>query len=196
MPLPTPDSLFYRYDPPIILVNLKLAKDAGDAMASILPEMKKWYKGNSEAVSYRINTSHLASPNPSQLHVVNVQLGGRRKAVDKVTQSFLKTNPLAKIVIVLDTHTVQDGQFITKVTNDSIESDVLGPVRCRSLEIFTYRHGQDSSKIPSNRAGGDSVQRTWRRTWAQGAHCQHFVWGERQQLRHKEFDDGRVSEFV
>jgi len=138
MSLPAQDSLFYRYDPPVILVNLKLAKDAGDAMASILPEMKKWYKGNSEAVSYPANTSRLAFPNPSQLHVVDVQLGARRKAADKVTQSFLKTNPLAKIVIILDTHTAQDGQFITKITKNSMESDVLGPVRYRSLRVFTY----------------------------------------------------------
>ena len=55
---PSKHSLFYRYDPPVLIVNLTLGNDAGDAIGSILPEMKKWYRGNDKAVSYHASTWH------------------------------------------------------------------------------------------------------------------------------------------
>jgi len=71
-----------------------------------------------------------------QLHVLKVQLGGKRKAADKALVAFLEKNSLAKIVIVVDTHTDQEGRFITKTSANFVESDVLGPVRGKAPKII------------------------------------------------------------
>jgi hypothetical protein len=56
--------------------------------------------------------------------------------VSKEAKDFFEQNPLAKIVILLDTHTAQDGQFLVKVTTGAkgqtyMHTDTLGPVSCQ-----------------------------------------------------------------
>ena len=53
---------------------------------------------------------------------------------------FLQSNPLAKIVIVLDTHSVQDGQLSYHET-DSQYTDWLGNVCSQTVSLA-------STKIP------------------------------------------------
>ena len=53
---------------------------------------------------------------------------GKRPVKQKGVEEFLVLNPLAKIVIVLDTHSTQGGDLVNKVTGNMVESDTIGPV--------------------------------------------------------------------
>jgi hypothetical protein len=63
----------------------------------------------------------------SQLLVLNPKLGSKVKP-NRALAKFLQDNPLAKIVIILDSHSSQDGQIVTKVAPDLTHSDILGRV--------------------------------------------------------------------
>ena len=47
---------------------------------------------------------------------------------NKAVEKFLGENPLAKIVIILDTHSAQDGQIIAKMEGEYTYTDTLGKV--------------------------------------------------------------------
>lgn len=55
-------------------------------------------------------------------------LGGPKVKEDKKLATFLKKNPFAKIVIIVDTHSSQDGQIVTRIAKNSVYSDILGKV--------------------------------------------------------------------
>ena len=48
---------------------------------------------------------------------MDVELGSSNVNPNQVLQKFLKDNPLAKILIIPDTHFSQDGQIITNITD-------------------------------------------------------------------------------
>ena len=48
---------------------------------------------------------------------------------NKETGLFLQKNPLAKIVLILDTDSVHDGQLVTHMADQCTHSDYLNPVR-------------------------------------------------------------------
>jgi len=55
-------------------------------------------------------------------------MGGSTKNDPKVAK-FLKANPLAKILIIVDTHSTQDGMLVQKVRGKDVWSNSLGKVR-------------------------------------------------------------------
>jgi hypothetical protein len=59
---------------------------------------------------------------------VEVKIGTKGKLRPSVGD-FLEKHSLAKIVIIVDTHSSQDGQIITQVTPDWVSSEILGKVR-------------------------------------------------------------------
>jgi len=46
----------------------------------------------------------------------------------KNVRDFLNDNPLAKIVVILDTRSSEDGDIVTHSTGDYLSTDQLGPV--------------------------------------------------------------------
>ena len=72
---------------------------------------------------------------PSQLLKVDFPLGartGKKVAKRKNVSAFLAKNPLAKIVIVIDTHSCEDGTLVCGEEKGFIYSDVLGQVGVRA----------------------------------------------------------------
>lgn len=61
-------------------------------------------------------------------------IGTTVKKNDKLG-GFLRGNPLAKIVIIVDSHSTQDGQVVTKVDSSSVSSDIMGQVRFPSVWV-------------------------------------------------------------
>ena len=59
---------------------------------------------------------------------MDVKLGSSKVNPNLALQKFLKGNPLANILIILDTHPSQDGQIVTKITDKWARSDILGRV--------------------------------------------------------------------
>jgi hypothetical protein len=77
-----------------------------------------------------------------QITIVQLELGPNPKKTrrSKAAGKFLEDNPFAKIVIILSTHSSEDGQFVTNVTKASVYTDVIGPVRaqiCRWMGKLT-----------------------------------------------------------
>lgn len=60
--------------------------------------------------------------------VVGVSIGTAPKRKNAPLAQFLQANPLAKIVIIVDSHSSQDGQIVTRVEGDHTYSDYLGEV--------------------------------------------------------------------
>ncbi|KAF9784725.1 hypothetical protein BJ322DRAFT_1021413 [Thelephora terrestris] len=81
--LPKPEALAFRFDPPVVFAVLRLPQNHG-----------RWYKGNA-----------------ASLYKLTVDLGGPQRS-ENTLGTFLQENPLAKIVIVVDTHSTQDGQLV------------------------------------------------------------------------------------
>jgi hypothetical protein len=128
--------LIFRYNSPILFVNIVFpGKDASSvpAVCQIYPQLQSWYKGNTDMVGVflRMIFPHAY---PLQLMVVDVKLGSRpdskRKASNKEAQKFLDNHPMAKVVILVDTHSCQDGTIVCGSTKsgDTVYSDFLGGV--------------------------------------------------------------------
>ena len=71
--------------------------------------------------------------------MVRVTLGGKKKNLAKKDKGalslFLQTNPRAKIVIIVDTHSTQDSQLMFKIKGEHIYSDYLGPVSSKRSRL-------------------------------------------------------------
>ena len=61
---------------------------------------------------------------------LGIQSSAKSKAMVALDK-FLQDNPLAKIVIILDTHSAQDGQIISKVVRATVSTDILGKARLK-----------------------------------------------------------------
>jgi len=93
----------------------------------VVPTFEEWYKWNEGAVSLRANVAVRHLSDPHQLFKTNIPLGAKRKK-DPALAAFLKANRLAKIVILVDSHSTQDGTVVTKIKGDHTFSDALGQV--------------------------------------------------------------------
>jgi hypothetical protein len=75
-----------------------------------------------------------------QLHYLMVPLGmGKRPdaIMSGKAISFLKNNPFAKIVVIVDTHSTQDGQVVHDDSDGVIQTAGLGVVIFLSAVLFT-----------------------------------------------------------
>lgn len=46
-----PSIVYFRYNPPVVLVNMAIAGTNGEVVSSILPSLQKWYHGDEDSVS-------------------------------------------------------------------------------------------------------------------------------------------------
>jgi hypothetical protein len=101
----------------------------------VFPQLQAWYEGNQDYVCNPFHPS-LSSSHPSQLFRLSLTMGsetrtGGKPLEQKVAkmEEFLKNNPTAKIVVLVDTHSDQDGLLLSKVQGTFIYSNTLGQVR-------------------------------------------------------------------
>jgi hypothetical protein len=99
------------------------------------PQLKSLYRGNTDVVGVLLGmlTPHAY---PLQLLTIEVPLGSRpdlkRKPNHKGAKKFLDNHPMAKIVILVDTHSCQDGSIVCGMAKSgTVYSDFLGPVRAQ-----------------------------------------------------------------
>ena len=57
-----------------------------------------------------------------------MELGKKKKSTSQKLTRFLQANPLAKIIIVVDTHSSQDGLLVEKIEKNMTSTDLLGKV--------------------------------------------------------------------
>lgn len=89
-----------------------------------------------QCVLFIMSHSQTPEPEPWQIFKLKAPLGtmGKKPHNNNMANSFLTTNPLAKIVIVVDTHSFEDGGLVCGEDKDGTSySDHLGKVWACSL---------------------------------------------------------------
>lgn len=110
---------------PVLLVNLFLASCSQHAWQSIGPFVTSWYENHQDKVIHIFYQHRTAGSNVQQVREVHIALGKRRQRLGPSHSDFLKKNPGAKVVIVVDTRSTQDGKLVIE---EATNSDFLGPV--------------------------------------------------------------------
>jgi hypothetical protein len=123
--------LSFKYNPPVVFVNMMLSGGSADVRGVLVPALMLWYPGQKDLVG-RFDSNIDDSLTISQVFEVTVKLGPKTtpKPVNQRLAQFLKSHPLTKIVILVDSHSVDDGGIAEKVSKTGVtSSDTLGQVR-------------------------------------------------------------------
>ena len=141
--------MLFRYDPPVLLVGATWYKKTEPFIDLLNAFLRVSYHGHADLVGTQRTSPAKELTTCAQIHLISITLDGSHNKPGGPTilpprpdvTEFLEKYPLAKIVIVIDTHCLQEtGGFVWGGAGTELEACTLWEVG--RLDCSQSSHGQ------------------------------------------------------
>jgi hypothetical protein len=160
---PSPHKVIYRYDPPLLIIDMPNAADFGRFGSDLAKTFKEWYGDLSSMVNlFPACSVGLMLNSTAQIHVLRVPLINQppsdavKCTRDATALQFLYDFPIATILVVLNTHATQDGTVVyweTQGTQKPRTDSVARVSSSKTNFIFNLTFPRSSNSVSPPRCG-------------------------------------------
>ena len=160
---PSPHQVIYHYDPPLLIIDMPNAADLGRFGSDLAKTFEEWYGDLSSMVSlFPACSVGLMLNNTTQIHVLRVPLIMQplsdvvKCTRDATALQFLYDFPIATILVVLNTHSTQDGTVVywqTQGTQNPRTDSVAQVSSSKTNFILNLMFPRSSKSVSPPRCG-------------------------------------------